>query len=65
MVIGELVWGIPGIFIAIPLIAMFKIVFDHVESLKPYGYLIGEVETIKSEPVLIKKIKKQVKKLMN
>ena len=65
LVIGELVWGIPGIFIAIPLIAMFKIVFDHVESLKPYGYLIGEVETIKSEPVLIKKIKKQVKKLMN
>ena len=32
---------IPGIFIAIPLIAMFKIVCDHVDSLKPYGSLIG------------------------
>lgn len=65
LVIGELIWGIPGIFIAIPLIAILKIVFDHVESLKPYGYLIGEVETIKNEPVIIKKIKKQVKKLIN
>ncbi len=65
LVIGELVWGISGIFIAIPLIAMFKIVCDHVESLKPYGFLIGEIERIKKEPVLIKKIKKTVKKLMD
>ncbi|OFY93885.1 MAG: hypothetical protein A3K10_10400 [Bacteroidetes bacterium RIFCSPLOWO2_12_FULL_31_6] len=64
LVLGELIWGIPGIFIAIPLIAMFKIVFDHVESLKPYGYLIGEVETKKDVPVIIEKIKKQVSKLI-
>jgi predicted PurR-regulated permease PerM len=57
LVIGELVWGIPGVFIAIPLIAMFKIVCDHVESLKPYGFLIGKVETEKKESVLIKSIK--------
>lgn len=44
LVIGELIWGIPGIFLAIPLIAMFKIVCDYIEPLKPYGFLIGEVE---------------------
>jgi len=43
---------------------MFKIVFDHVEQLKPYGYLIGEVETKKDVPVIIEKIKKQVSKLI-
>ena len=45
LVLGELIWGIPGIVLAIPLTAMFKIVCDHVESLKPYGFLIGEIET--------------------
>ena len=49
LVLGELIWGIAGIFLAIPLIGMFKIVCDHIESLKPYGFLIGEIETKKSE----------------
>ena len=52
LILGELLWGIPGIFLAIPLIAMFKIVSDNFESLKPFGFLIGEIETkpIKSIP---------------
>jgi predicted PurR-regulated permease PerM len=58
LVIGELIWGIPGIFIAIPFIAMFKIVCDHIEPLKPYGFLIGEIETAKKELNFIKKIKR-------
>ncbi len=45
LLLGELLWGIAGIFLAIPLIAMFKIVSDNFESLKPFGFLIGEVET--------------------
>ena len=56
LVLGEIVWGIPGIFLAIPLMAMFKIICDHVEPLKPYGFLIGAIEQEKSEPVLIRKI---------
>jgi predicted PurR-regulated permease PerM len=47
LVVGELVWGIPGIFLAIPIIAMIKIVCDHIESLKPYGFLIGPTESKK------------------
>jgi predicted PurR-regulated permease PerM len=43
LVMGEWIWGISGIFLAIPLIAMFKIVCDHIDALKPYGLLIGEV----------------------
>lgn len=62
LVIGELLWGIPGIFLAIPLIAMVKIICDHVESLKPYGFLIGEIETVKAEPGFVKKIKNWYKK---
>ena len=41
LVLGELVWGIPGMVLAIPLLGIVKIICDHVNSLKPYGYLIG------------------------
>lgn len=56
LIVGELIWGIPGIILAIPLIAMFKIVCDHIEPLKPYGFLIGEIETEKNAPGYIKRI---------
>lgn len=42
LIAGETLWGIPGMILAIPLMGMAKIVFDHIEPLKPYGYLIGE-----------------------
>ncbi len=62
LVIGEMIWGIPGIFLAIPLMAMFKIVCDHIDSLKPYGFLIGKIEIGKIESELINKIKVRIKK---
>jgi len=62
MVLGELVWGVAGIFLAIPLIAMFKIVCDHIESLKPYGFLIGEIETPKKAPGFIAKILNRIRR---
>lgn len=57
LVLGELIWGIAGIFLAIPLIGMFKIICDHIETLKPYGFLIGEVETNSKKPNLKKRIR--------
>lgn len=42
IVAGELVWGIAGMILAIPLLGMAKIVCDHIPQLKPYGFLIGE-----------------------
>lgn len=38
---GEILWGIPGMILAIPLLGITKIVCDHIEPLKPYGYLVG------------------------
>jgi len=57
LVIGELLWGISGMILAIPMIAIFKIVCDHIETLKPYGFLIGEIQTDRKELGFIKKIK--------
>lgn len=39
---GQL-WGIAGLVLAIPFIAILKIIFDAVPSTQPYGMLIGEV----------------------
>lgn len=39
---GAAIWGVPGMFLSIPLIAIFKVIFDRVDSLKPYGFLIGD-----------------------
>ncbi len=41
IVIGEAVWGIPGMVLAVPVFGMMKIFFDHFDSLKPYGFLLG------------------------
>jgi predicted PurR-regulated permease PerM len=41
IVAGELIWGIPGMILAIPIIGMAKIICDNIETLKPFGYLIG------------------------
>lgn len=35
------VWGIPGALLAVPLLAIFKLVADRIEPLKPIGHIIG------------------------
>lgn len=42
IVIAESIWGIAGMFLAIPILAIFKIIFDNVEGLRPYGFVLGE-----------------------
>jgi len=39
---SALIWGIPGMVLCMPLTGMAKVVCDHVDTLKPYGYLLGE-----------------------
>lgn len=50
VVLGEMLWGIPGMFLSIPVIAIMKIIFDRVESLQPWGLLLGD-EVIEPEVV--------------
>lgn len=41
LILGFMLWGIPGAILSIPLMGIFKVVCDHVEELKPYGYLFS------------------------
>lgn len=44
VVVGEMLWGIPGMFLSIPVIAVLKIIFDRVESLHAWGIIMGDEE---------------------
>jgi predicted PurR-regulated permease PerM len=38
------VWGIPGALLAVPILAVFKIVCDHVDTLAPIGEFFGPAD---------------------
>ena len=40
--IGNALWGIPGMFLSIPLLAIVKVIFDRSDQLKPWGFLLGD-----------------------
>ncbi len=42
VIIGGSLWGIAGMFLALPLTAILKVIFDRVPDLKPFGYVIGD-----------------------
>ena len=44
LILWENVWGFAGLILALPMTAIIKVIFDSIESLKPYGFLIGEAE---------------------
>lgn len=42
ILIGGMIWGVAGMIVFLPLFGIIKIVCDHVQPLKPIGYLLGE-----------------------
>ena len=55
VIIGGALWGFSGMFLAIPLTAIAKVIFDHIEELKPFGFLLGDIVPTKSKIPFIKK----------
>jgi predicted PurR-regulated permease PerM len=50
--IGGALWGIPGMFISIPVTAIVKVIFDNIEGLKPWGFLLGNIVPVKQKRIL-------------
>lgn len=42
VMLGGAVWGLIGMVLAIPVMAIFTVVFQNVERLKPFGFLFGK-----------------------
>ncbi|QJX45462.1 AI-2E family transporter [Hymenobacter taeanensis] len=61
VVLGELLWGIPGMILFEPLTAILRIVCSHVPALHPYAFLLAdEAHT----PQWIKRVKSKSKQLL-
>lgn len=42
IIVGGTLGGFAGMFLAIPLIAILKVIFDRLEEFSPWGYLMGD-----------------------
>ncbi len=57
---GNALWGVSGMFLSLPLLAIIKVTCDNFEHLKPWGFLLGDT----LPPLLaIKPIFKRKKKI--
>jgi predicted PurR-regulated permease PerM len=41
VLLGGALWGVSGMFLSIPFIAICKIVFDRIDALQPWGHILG------------------------
>ncbi|SOD14862.1 AI-2E family transporter [Pedobacter xixiisoli] len=46
IVVGEMIWGISGMFLCMPYLAMMKIIFQKVDGLDAWAILLGEEQKI-------------------
>ncbi len=42
LLVGEQLWGISGMFLSIPFLAIMKIIFERIDGLQPWGNVLGE-----------------------
>jgi predicted PurR-regulated permease PerM len=58
VLVGNALWGIPGMFLSMPILAIIKLICDHIDPLKPWGYLLGDtMPPILKIKTLLSKIK--------
>lgn len=49
VIAGAALWGVPGMFLSIPLLAIIKLIFDRIDGLKPWGFLLGDATSPEAE----------------
>ena len=65
LLLGSALWGISGMALSLPTIAILKVIFDNVDGLKPYGYLMGEPDHDRLLELKKRKMKDFVPDLMD
>ncbi|SFI41844.1 AI-2E family transporter [Halpernia frigidisoli] len=60
ILIGESLWGISGMFLGIPFLAILKIILERIDTLKPWGELLGDEEVVTTRPKRRLKISKKI-----
>jgi predicted PurR-regulated permease PerM len=65
LILGGVIWGLAGIILFLPLLGILKIIFENVEGLQPYAYLIGDQRTTSAHAEIWSKIKALFSKRKN
>lgn len=50
LLLGNFVWGLAGMILFIPGMAMLKVVFDEIDGMQPYGFLLGSTKGMNMRP---------------
>jgi len=60
VIVGEFLWGVPGMFLFIPITGIIKLVSERVEGMEAWGILIGveEVEKKTKRKIKVDELKK-------
>jgi predicted PurR-regulated permease PerM len=57
LIAGGVFWGISGVILFLPLLGVIKIIFENVEGLQPFAYLIGDQRDVSAPKQLWYRIK--------
>ncbi len=47
LIAASIIWGIPGMLLIVPFLAIVRIVLSHIDAMKPYAFLLGNQGTSK------------------
>ncbi|HEY4650106.1 MAG TPA: AI-2E family transporter [Pontibacter sp.] len=50
ILLGNLLWGVAGMILFVPLFASLKVIFDRIPHLAPYGYILGKEQETTRPP---------------
>jgi predicted PurR-regulated permease PerM len=64
LIVGAMVWGIPGMLVIVPFMAVLRVIFENIPSMRPYSYLLGTKGT-DEHSVTLSKIKSLTKWIKN
>jgi predicted PurR-regulated permease PerM len=58
LLLGGMLWGISGMVLALPMIAILKVILDQSDRLKAFGYVLG----VPDEDISLMEMQRQIKK---
>ncbi len=61
--VGNFIWGLTGMILFIPGMAILKVIFDETEGLEPYGFLLGDTRSSNISPATQRYRSKKLKAL--
>jgi predicted PurR-regulated permease PerM len=62
LILGGAIWGIAGVILFLPMLAIVKIIFENVEGMQPYAFLIGDQKKSTPTDKLWSKVKNVFKR---